>query len=348
MAIVISNSDKHSVVSTLSEEIRNEIMAAVEAALKDNLFEGNEYQNAWQAAWDGKVSDLENQIEVEYVDEKLSFYVFDNLRFQQDGSQFSIQRFDKLDDALVAFSQLPKEYTSALGGSLTGGKFGVGELDFVHRRNGQPVQVNDFKFSERWNNPLVHRAVEKIDARLGVEYESDVRTFGKTVLVPLQSLEQQHLDSYFMDKYLRPTPGAEHETAQKYGDPSMYAASHPAHWEHLLTSVNEVFLGEGLGWFKADKFFKQLNKIDEFQSSKRLKVMKLNINYVDLNGRTGQADIDPAQFALMKTQTIERTAQRPAIDVQIEEANKVRLEQMDKKGKAKSKDKDFDRDNERS
>lgn len=50
---------------------------------------------------------------------------------------------------------------------------------------------------------------------------------------------------------------------------------------------------------------------------------------------------DMDEFALLRQQTIERTAQHPAIDAQIDAANKIRQHNMEK-GKTKSKDKDRD------
>ena len=339
MSVYISSTDKNEYVSSLSEEIRNDIMIAVESSLKDIGLKGDEYQKAWDNAFNSKVSDLEDTISIEYVDEKLSFYVVENLRFQQDKSGgFKIERFDKLEDAIQAFSELPQNYTSALGGAL-----GVGEIDFVHRKNGEAVQVNDFKYIERWDNPLVHRAIEAMNARLGVEYESDLRIFADhSVLIPLQGSESQHLNSYFVDKYLRPTKDAEWEVSKRYGDLSMYAADNRVHSLYLNSAVNEVFVG-GHGWMKAEAFFKKLESIDEYASPERLKVMNLNINYVDLNGRIGQADIKPHQFSLLKKQTIEKTAQHPDIDSQIEFANKVREGQIENKGKSKNKDRDEER-----
>lgn len=337
MGVYISKCNKQDYVNTLSEEIRNDIMISVEAALNEGGLEGDEYQEAWNNAFNSRVCDLEDTIDIEYEDEKLSFYVVENLRFRQDKKGgFNLTRYDKLEDAIQAFSEMPREYTSALGGSL-----GSGEIDFVHRKNGEPVQVNDFKFIKCWNNPLVHRAINMINSRLGVEYESDLQMFNKSVLIPLQGNEGQKLNSYFMDKYLRPREGAEKDVARKYGSFDMYNASSPIRHYHLFSAVNEVFVS-GKGWMKAEKFFKKLESINEYESPKRLKVMKLNVNYVDLNGRIGQADIEPHQFALLKKQTIERTAQHPDIDVQINTANKIRNEQIENKNRSKSKNKDRD------
>lgn len=339
MSVYVSNFDKNELVSSLSDELRNDIMCAVEASLSKRGLAGEAFQNAWDNAFNSKVCDLEDMIDVKYADEKLSFYVVENLRFQQDGGGFNLTRYDKLRDAIVAFADLPKEYTSALGASLTGGKFGIGELDLIHRKNGEAVQVNDFKFVERWDNPLVHRAVNEINSKLGVEYESDCRMFGdKSVLVPLQPWEKQKLNSYFVDKYLRIDENTKNEAERRYGDLSMYSssASHPVHMMMLRSSVNEVLVG-GVGWLSGEDFFNKLDSIDEYESPERVKVMNVNINYVDLNGRTGQADISPSQFALLKKQTIERSAQHPAIDEQIENANKVRHEQMEGKNRSKSK-----------
>lgn len=343
MGVYISACDKGNYVNALSAELRNDIMIAVENKLNNMGLKGDDYQKAWSDALNSRVADLEDTIDIEYVDEKLSFYVVENLRYQQDKTGgFKIDRFDKLEDAIKSYSALPEEYTSALGASLTGGQFGTGELDLVHRKNGEDVQVNDVKYSKRWDNPLVRRAVSDINRKLGVEYESDLRIFGdKTVLIPLQPWEEQKLNSYFMDKYLQPTQEAEIEVARRYGSPSRYAPSHPMHSEHLLSSINEVLV-PGRGWIEGKAFLSELNSIDEYTSPKRLKVTNINVNYVDMNGREGQADIQPAQFGLLKKQTLDRTAQHPDIDSQIEVANKVRAEQMANKKKSKSKDKDRD------
>jgi len=344
MAVYVSESMKTACVNTLSEEIRNDIMIAVEEKLNQWVpkLSSDEFQRSWDSAFASRVCDLEGTIQIDYVKEDLSFYVVENLRHQQNGTGgFKISRYDKLEDAIYAFAALPKEYTSALGGSLTGGKFGVGEIDFIHRKNGEVVQVNDFKFSPQWDNPLVLRASQAMNSKLGVEYESDLRMFGnKTVLVPLCSTEDRVLNSYYMDKYLRPAKDAEYQVGRKYGDLSMYDASSPVHSLYLNSAVNEVMVG-GQGWVKGEDFFKKLDSIDEYGSPERLKVMKLNINYVDLNGRIGQADINPHEFALLKKQTIEKTARHPAIDVQIAEASKVQAEQMNK-GKQKNKEKETD------
>lgn len=326
MSVFVSKANKGDYVNALSDEIRNEIMIAVEASLKEDDLEGEEFQKAWDKSFNSRVTDLEDTIDIEYMDEKLSYYVVENLRFQQDGKGgFNLTRYDKLQDAIVAFSQHPKEYTSAIGASLTGGKFGIGEIDLIHRKNGKAVQVNDFKFIERWDNPLVLRAVNELNSKLGVEYESDIRMFSQDkkfslpVLVPVQDLKDKTLNSYFMDKYLRPVDGS----------------------TNLMTSINEVFVG-GKGWRKAEKFFKKIAALEEKQSPDRLKVMQLNINYVDLNGRIGQADIKPGDFALLKKQTLERTAKHPDIDVQIDTANKIRAEQIENKRKAKEQKKNKD------
>jgi len=336
MSVYISKFNKNEYVNTLSEEIRNDIMIAVENKLNILGLKGEEFQKSWDNAFNSKVSDLEDTIDIEYADEKLSFYVVENLRFQQDkAGNFSLTRHDKLEDAIKAFNELPANFTSALGGT-----FGKGEIDFIHRINSEAVLVNDFKFIERWDNPLVHRAIEMIKSRLGVEYESDIRMFtDHSVLVPLQN-EKPTLNSYFMDKYLRPQEDAEKEILRRYGSPDQYPENHPIHTEHFNSAVNEVFV-VGQGWLNGDEFFNKLNAINSYENPERLKVTKININYVDMNGRTGQADINPHEFALLRKQTIERTAQHPDIDAQIDAANKIRQDNMEK-GKNKSKDKDRD------
>lgn len=346
MSVYLSKIYRETPVGELPLEMRNEVMVALEESLKGLPMDSGAYQQAWETAYNSKVCNLGGSVQFEFVDEQLSYYVVENLRHQQDGTGgFKIDRYNNLQDAIAAFSELPKEYTSAFGASLTGGKFGIGEIDIVHRKNGDVVQVNDFKYIDRWDNPLVRRAVCEINSKLGIEYESDLRLFGdKTVLIPLQPWGEQKLNSYFMDKYLRPVPGAEKEIARRYGDPSMFAPSHPIHTAHLISAINEIYVDGGSGWMKAADFFKKLNSIDEYASPERMKVSSLNINYVDLNGREGQADIQPIQFGLLKKQTIERTAQHPDIDAQIEAANKIRMEQLENRGKdiAVDKSKDFE------
>lgn len=339
MGVYISKFNKNDCVNTLSEELRNDIMIAVENKLSETGLKGNEHQKAWDDAYNSRVCDLEDTIGIEYAEEKLTFYVVENLRHEQDKTgSFKIKKFDKLEDAVKFFNVLPENYTSALGGSFSDGKFGA--IDFIHRINGEAVLVNDFKFIETWDNSLVHRAVEMIKSRLGAQYESDARMFtNHSVLVPLQN-EKPILNSYFMDKYLRPREGAEQAVIDRYGSLELYSADHPAHTEHFNTAVNEVFV-VGQGWLSGEDFFNKLNAINSYENPERLKVTKININYVDMNGRTGQADINPHEFALLRKQTIERTAQHPDIDAQIDAANKVRQHNMEK-GKSKSKDKNRD------
>lgn len=332
MSIIISNANKTDYVNSLSQELRNAIMIEVETHLNDLDLESEEFQKSWDDAFNSKVCDLEDTIDIEFVDDVLSYYVIDNLRSVQDGmGSFKLERFDKLDEAIDAFNKYPDNYTAALGGSL-----GSREIDFVHRKNGINIQVNDFKFIEHWNNPLVDRATKELIYKLDIEYESDLRMFNKTVLIPIQEENYTTLNSYFMDKYLRPRDGVEKEIRRKYGDPNMYGPTDPMHYEHLYSAVNEVFV-PGNGWMKAEKFFKKLDSISECDSPERLKVMKLNINYVDLNGRVGQADINPNDFALLKKQTIERTAEKPSIEEQIKYADAIKQEQI---AQAKNKTKD--------
>lgn len=336
MSVYISKFNKNDYVNTLSEELRNDIMIAVENKLNEIGLIGDEYQKAWDNAFNSKVCGLEDTIDIEYADEKFSFYVVENLRFEQDKTgNFSLTRYDKLEDAIKSFYELPNSFTSALGGVL-----GKGEIDFIHRINGEAVLVNDFKHMESWDNPMVHRALEIIKSRLGVEYESDVRMFcDHSVLVPLQN-EKPTLNSYFMDKYLRPQEDAEKAVILRYGSPDQYPENHPVHTEHFNSAVNEVYVGSQ-GWINGEEFFNKLNSINSYESSERFKVTKININYVDMNGRTGQADINPHEFALLRKQTIERTAQHPTIDAQIDAANKIRQHNMEK-GKDRAKDKDRD------
>ena len=300
MSVYVSKADMDKRVNELSDEVQTELL---------NEFSNLEILNL-------KVSEVAEVADIKFVDEQLKFYVVDNLRSQQDDNRgFKLTRYDDLKDAVQAFNSFPKEWTSAIGGAL-----GKGEIDFIHRRNGVPVLVNDFKLIDRWDNPLVHRAVGSIIEQLKVEYESDCRFFGnKTVVLPLKRDDDMKLNSYFTDKYLRP---AEDDKS-----------------DNLLSAVNEVYC-EGEGWIQADDFFKKLDSQNEYQSSERFTVTKLNVNYVDLHNHYGQADIDPHDFSLLKTQTIERTAKHPPLDAQIHEAEQIKAKMI--YGPARTKGKEMD------
>lgn len=340
--VKVSEALKDAYVCSLSEELQNKIMAAVDESLRqwDPAMDEEAFKQGRKQALNSRVCDLDGAIKIEFVPGELSFYVVDNLRSQQDGmGSFKVTKYDDLEKAIESYSSFPKEYTSAIGFSLIGGKFGIGEFDFVHRRNGDSVLVNDFRFDERWDHPLVHEAVQNLVSKLHIEYESDVRMFGKTVLVPLRKPEDEKLNTYFMDKYLRPKEGAEREVARKYGDLSMYAKTDSVHTKYLLSAINEVYVDGGAGWMQGAEFFKKLDELREYDTPERLKVSSININYVDLNGREGQADIQPHQFALLKKQTIERTAEHPDLDAQIEMANKIREQAHQGKEKSLEKEK---------
>lgn len=230
--------------------------------------------------------------------DKLSFYVVDNLRSMQDsGHSFKLTRVDTLDEAVKLYNSFPREYTSAIGGVL-----GRGEIDLVHRKNGDDVLVNDFRFIERWNTPVVDEAIEQLIADLRIRYESDVRTYGTTIVVPLQYGDARKLNSYFDDKYLLP----DEDTT------------------NLLSAVNEVYI-EDRGWIDGYEFYKMLTNLNEYENPTRYKVQQFNVNYIDLDGRTGQADMLPCDFALIKEQTEKQSAKKRSIDEIIDDAQSVAM-----------------------
>lgn len=293
MKVFICEKDRNRFVRELDGHLKECISKAVSLALAQQDYGSNDYINGVNNALESRVCDLEDTIDIEYLPEKLTFFTFNNLRCQQDGVPSEVKRFENLQDAIKEYNSLPKEYTTALGGYL-------GEtncIDFIHRRNGESVLVNDFKKIEDWSgNGLVMQAINSIIGQLGVEYESDISSLGYQcpVLVPVSF--QNRINSYFQDKYLRPDDE-----------------------KTLLSAINEVFV-EGNGWVEAKKFFNDLDKIAPSRETYRPKVTKYNVNYVDLNGHCGQADISPADFAMLKKQTEERSAKHPEIDSQIKDA----------------------------
>lgn len=297
MKVYVSESDREKKICELSDDVQQALQIGLDAhCLQEYGYSAFDSKQVFERrSKEITPMDLEEMIDIEFVPVKLTFYTFNNLRCQQDGVKSIVKRFDRLEYAIAEYNSLPKEYTTALGGYL-------GEtncIDFIHRRNGESVLVNDFKKLDDWaNNGLVKQAINTIVGQLGVEYESDISTLGYQcpVLVPLSN--QDKINSYFQDKYLRPRSTDE---------------------KNLLSAINEVYV-EGDGWIEAKKFFSDLEKIAPSKETYRPKVTKYNVNYVDLNGHYGQADISPADFAMLKKQTEERSAKHPDIENQIKAA----------------------------
>lgn len=296
MKVYVCEQDKNKLIDELSVDVQN--------SLRKALYDISESKEAYCDALGKRVFELENLLDIEYMPEKLTFFVFNNLRFQQDGVQSACPRFETLQEAIREYESLPKEYTSALGGYLGPNKC----FDFVHRRNGESVLVTDFLRVDEWReNGSVQQAIDQLIGRLSIRYESDIRLFGDQrsgVLVPLR--RSNELNSYFADKVLDPTVE-----------------------NRLLSAINEVYV-EGKGWTPTLEFLDMLDKIDPYHSSDRLRVGQINIRYVDERGHQGQADLAPSDFALLKDKTEKFLSKRPTIDAQISDAE-AQKEPMEKR-----------------
>lgn len=314
MKVWISEKNRTSYVSELDGYLKERINEAVSLSLARQDYGNNSYINGVNNAMASRVCDLEDTIDITYLPEKLTFFTFNNLRSQQDGTNAEVKRFDSLDEALKEYNSLPKEYTTALGVNLKE----FSELDFVHRVNGESVLVSDYKNMEEYaGNGLVLQTVQALIDKLGIEYELDSALFSSyrskvpvtetferkfdfhyldaSVLTPLQHTAD--LNSYFKDKYLRGEKGV----------------------GSLLSAINQVYV-EGEGWVSGKEFLTKLNGLDLYRDSTRYKVNTLNVNYVDLNGHEGQADIRPRDFKLLRQRTIERSVKHQALDGQIKDA----------------------------
>ena len=293
MKVYVSSKDRTKLVRELDDYLKERIAVSVKLSLAKEDYGSNHYINGVNDALASRVCDLEHLISIEYVPDKLTYFTFNNLRCQQDGVVSEVKRFDKLEDAIKEYNSLPREYTTALGGCLGEMK----EIDFIHRRHGENVLVTDYRNMDDWvNNGLVKQAVELLVNRLNVEYQSDIQSLGLycPVLVPLSN--QTKINSYFKDKYLYPKVS-----------------------NRLLSAINEVY-EEGEGWIKFEDFYHKLDNVSPSKETYRPKVTKYNVTYVDHNGRTGQADLSPADFALLKKQTEEFLSKRPNLDTQIKGA----------------------------
>lgn len=218
----------------------------------------------------------------------INFFVFDDLRFQQNrelreeafGNGPDVYRLDTLEEAIEKLQTLPNYMYPAMGICNKRG----GEFDIIHRRNDEFILVNDFKTDPFWYTDeeilsLIHSACDK----LAVEWQKCVGPFSNSmILTPfnLSELIDGHSpDYYFKDRHLRPA-------IDKNGIP-----------EHPYSAINEVFV-PGEGWLD---YFTAKKKAEEygFNNPHILKVTHYNINYKDKHGYCGQADILPHEFDLL-------------------------------------------------
>ena len=211
-------------------------------------------------------------------DDQVSFYVFDDLRYQQNRrGDFNIYHYDTLEEAVAKYRELDATMTTALGLHSSS----IGEFDLLHRREGENVLVTDYLTSSRWRtNPDVLHAVSTLCDTFKIEWQSDRRCLDKTILIPLERGFERIPDRAFLDKSLRPAT------------PTSYM-SRPS----VLTSINECY-AEGRGWTSFHSLYSLIDRYG-WESPHCVKIQRFNVNYTDSRGHTGQADVSPLDMQIL-------------------------------------------------
>ena len=195
-------------------------------------------------------------------DDKMSFYVFDDLRWQQWPQHTrehrpgpDIYRYDTLVEAVFKFKDLPPHMKTAIGIHLNANS----ELDIVHRFGNEAVLVTDYLNSPAWrHNDAVDRALGQVCESLNIEWQLDHRLLGATVAIPSARFSGSIIpDSYMSDKELVPR------------EPERYGAKIDPY-----TAINEVFCEEGGGWIPLREA--QAQGIS-FENPHLLKVSRFNV-----------------------------------------------------------------------
>lgn len=227
----------------------------------------------------------------------LSFYVYNNLRAVQDKMKSSIYRYNTLQEAMDKFNELPKTYTTAIGGSI----YGTQEIDFIHRIQGEPVLVTDFKQLNFWkDDPAVQKAIDESIAYLNVKYEGNHDLLdGHSILVELERYQDpKHMDPYYDDKQLYPFVS-----------------------QHLISAIDEAFV-EGHGWLPIRDILKMADNYG-YNNPECPKIGRVNVNYITKDGRRGQADMSTHDFGVLKAKTeryLEQQNEHIPLDKQINNA----------------------------
>ena len=210
-------------------------------------------------------------------DEKLAFFVFDNLRCSQDGEGGGVYRFERLDDAVACYERMPKEWTTALGGSRSD----LSELDLVQRRQGVSTLVTDFNNFPEWRaDAQVQQAIGALVERLGIGLVADRSIIRGPILVPLEGRDPAN-DRYLSDKKLR-----------------LRDAAWPA------SAINEAFV-RGEGWVSPQKL-SELSRDFGYSNPSCPFVTQLNVAYEADGGRIGQMDVTPREFGFLVERTLGR------------------------------------------
>ena len=195
-------------------------------------------------------------------DDKMSFYVFDDLRWQQWPQHTAehrpgpdIYRYDTLVEAISKYKELPNRMRTAIGIHRSS----VSELDIVHRYGDEAVLVTDYMGIPAWrHDAAVDRALGQACEGLNIEWQLDHHLLGATVAIPSARLSNLVIpDTYLSDKELVPR------------EPGRYAAKIDPY-----TAINEVFCEEGGGWISLRE---AQEKGISFDNPALLKVSRFNV-----------------------------------------------------------------------
>lgn len=214
-----------------------------------------------------------------------TYYVVDELP-----RMANLYRFDTPEEAIAKYRELPETNHSAIGASI-GGK---SEYDLIHRGDGdRAILIMDHLYSKNpvWRESKeFQNALDLIIAELRVEHQYDHTVFGRnysSAAIELERYRDDHLDPYFKDKVLQ------------LSEPS------PDKDPNRLSGINEVFVF-GKGWMNTEDFLRLLdNSRPQFigDARKTVYVDSMNVQYKAADGRTGQADIHPREFKLLREKT---------------------------------------------
>lgn len=195
--------------------------------------------------------------------DQMSFYVFDDLRWQQQTTNHrpgpDIYRYDTLVEAVSKYKELPSHMRTAIGIHLNARS----ELDIVHRYGDEAVLVTDYLNLPAWrHNNAIDRALGQVCESLNIEWQLDHQLLGATVAIPSARLYNLVTpDSYMEDKALAPR------------EPDRYGAKVDPY-----TAINEVFCEEGEGWIPLRE---AQEKGISFDNPALLKVSRFNVRTND-------------------------------------------------------------------
>ena len=214
-----------------------------------------------------------------FANEKVTFYVFNDLRARQNNSfpeGNNVSRFDNLADAICEFNRLPKEWTTALGINVPG----ASEIDLVQRREGEPVLSGDYqRMPVYYNDIVVRKAVATLIDLLNIEWQSDYRVFGAhSVMFPIVPNMDFIRDRAFNGKHLCPDNS-----------------------RHLVTAIQEIYTPDN-GWQPLAKVWDEAEKFG-YDCPHVPKITTLNVRYADERGRVSEGDMSPYNFILLMERT---------------------------------------------